>query len=77
MALTTWVVFGSALVGQNISSFSWQIVLYALLCLTLIRMLPVFLCLVGMGMRSQEKLFISWFGPPGLASIVFCHNRPQ
>lgn len=71
MALITWVVFGSAVVGQTIGSFSWQIVLYALLSLTLVRMLPVFLCLTGIGLRSEEKLFIGWFGPRGLASIVF------
>jgi NhaP-type Na+/H+ or K+/H+ antiporter len=34
-------------------------------------MLPVFLVLAGFGMRSDEKLFMGWFGPRGLASIVF------
>ena len=41
-----------------------------MLCLTLIRMLPVFLALAGLGLSTQEKLFIGWFGPRGLASIV-------
>jgi NhaP-type Na+/H+ or K+/H+ antiporter len=34
-------------------------------------MLPVFLGLSGMSLRTDEKLFIGWFGPRGLASIVF------
>jgi NhaP-type Na+/H+ or K+/H+ antiporter len=34
-------------------------------------MLPVFLTLAGMGIRADEKLFMGWFGPRGLASIVF------
>ena len=71
MALITWVVFGAAVVGQTIASFSWTIVLYSVLSLTVVRMLPVFLVLAGMNLRTDEKLFIGWFGPRGLASIVF------
>ena len=71
LALITWVVFGAAVVGQSVGSFSWEVVLYALLSLTLIRMLPVFLVLTGMRLQTSEKLFMGWFGPRGLASIVF------
>jgi len=71
LALLTWVVFGAAVVGQAIGGFSWAVVVYALLSLTLIRMLPVFLALIGTGVRNDEKLFMGWFGPRGLASIVF------
>jgi len=71
LALITWVVFGAAVVGQAIGQFSWQVVLYAVLSLTIVRMLPVFLSLAGMKLRTDEKLFMGWFGPRGLASIVF------
>jgi len=71
LALITWVVFGGAVVGHSIGSISWQVVLYAVLSLTLVRMVPVFLVLTGMHMRADEKLFMGWFGPRGLASIVF------
>ena len=71
LALVTWVVFGAVVVSQSISSFSWQVLLYALLSLTVVRMLPVFLVLTGMDIRTDEKLFMGWFGPRGLASIVF------
>jgi NhaP-type Na+/H+ or K+/H+ antiporter len=71
LALITWVVFGAAVVGHSIDGFSWQILAYALLSLTVVRMLPVFLVLTGMGLRTDEKLFMGWFGPRGLASIVF------
>jgi NhaP-type Na+/H+ or K+/H+ antiporter len=71
LALITWVVFGAAVIGQSIGAFSWQVVLYAILSLTVVRMLPVFLVLAGMGLRGDEKLFMGWFGPRGLASIVF------
>jgi NhaP-type Na+/H+ or K+/H+ antiporter len=71
MALITWVIFGAAVVGQAAGHFSWLILLYAILSLTLIRMLPVFLVLTGMGVSTEGKLFMGWFGPRGLASIVF------
>ncbi|WP_428355197.1 cation:proton antiporter [Methyloprofundus sp.] len=71
LALITWVAFGGAVVGQAMGDFTWQVVLYAVLSLTVVRMLPVFLVLTGCGISSDEKLFIGWFGPRGLASIVF------
>jgi NhaP-type Na+/H+ or K+/H+ antiporter len=71
LALITWVIFGSAVVGQALEYFSWLDLLYAVLSLTLIRMLPVFLVLSGTGISTEGKLFMGWFGPRGLASIVF------
>jgi len=71
LALITWVVFGAAVVGQSVGSFSWDVMLYAVLSLTVVRMLPVFLALTGMKLQTDEKLFMGWFGPRGLASIVF------
>ncbi len=71
MALVTWVVFGSAVIGQAYEYFNWQVVLYAVLSLTLVRMLPIFVSLTGTGKSTRSKLFLGWFGPRGLASIVF------
>jgi NhaP-type Na+/H+ or K+/H+ antiporter len=71
MALVTWVMFGSAVLGQSLGYFSWQIVVYALLSLTIVRMLPMFVSLTGSGESTTSKLFLGWFGPRGLASIVF------
>lgn len=71
LALLTWVAFGVGVVGQSIGYFSWEIALYAALSLTVVRILPVYLALGGMKLRSDERLFMGWFGPRGLASIVF------
>ena len=71
MALITWVIFGSAVVGPAMGHFNWAILLYAILSLTLIRMLPVFFALAGLCVSTEGKLFMGWFGPRGLASIVF------
>jgi len=69
--LITWVIFGAMLVEPALEHFSWPVLLYALLSLTLMRMLPVFIALTGLGLRTEAKLFAGWFGPRGLASIVF------
>jgi len=47
------------------------VVLYAVLSLTVIRMLPVAVSLIGSGVRRPTVLFLGWFGPRGLASILF------
>ena len=71
LAMMTWFIFGATVVGHNVQHFTWQILLYALLSLTVIRMLPIFLSLSGTGESTVSKLFLGWFGPRGLASIVF------
>jgi len=71
LALITWVIFGAGVVGPALGFLSWEVVLYAVLSLTVVRMLPVFLVLGGMKLRVDEKLFVGWFGPRGLATIVF------
>jgi sodium/hydrogen antiporter len=71
LALLTWVVFGGIVVARLIDRVSWPALLYALLSLTVVRMLPVFLCLIGTRTSTADKLFIGWFGPRGLATIVF------
>lgn len=69
--LLTWIIFGSAVIAQAIDQFTWQVGLYAVASLTLIRMLPVFVSLTGSSFTTRDKLFIGWFGPRGLASVVF------
>lgn len=62
------------LFGMHVFSFAgeihWSHVLYAILSLTIVRMLPVALALSGTGLQTSTKLFMGWFGPRGLASIV-------
>ena len=71
LSLITWVAFGSVAVGSAIGQIAWSIVLYAILSLTVVRIVPVFLCLSGLALDAWTKLFVGWFGPRGLASIVF------
>ena len=71
LALLTWVVFGGIVVARLIDRVTWPALLYAVLSLTVVRMLPVFLCLIGTRTSTADRLFIGWFGPRGLATIVF------
>ncbi len=71
LGMLTWVLFGSVVIVKVIDYFTWQILLYSLLSLTLIRMLPIVSSLSGSGEHIESKLFLAWFGPRGLASIVF------
>lgn len=67
----TFLVFGAVLLGPSLEHLTWQIVLYAMLSLTVVRMLPVALSLLGTHARLATVAFMGWFGPRGLASIVF------
>ena len=67
----TFLIFGAVLLGPALKHLDWQIALYAVLSLTVIRMLPVAVAMVGSGARWETVGFLGWFGPRGLASIVF------
>jgi sodium/hydrogen antiporter len=70
-SLFVWMVFGSFLVIPLFTAFDPLTLLYAILSLTLIRMLPVAISLKGTGLRTDTKLLMGWLGPRGLASVVF------
>ena len=67
----TFIIFGAAILGPTLDDLNWQVIVYALLSLTAVRMLPVWLSLLGSGARRPTLAFVGWFGPRGLATIVF------
>ncbi len=71
MAMLAWVLFGLMLVPLAMPFIGGSEVLYAVLSLTVIRVLPILLSLQGTRERLQSKLFLAWFGPRGLASLAF------
>ncbi len=71
-SFVVWAVFGALFVGEIFTrALSARPILYALLSLTVIRMVPVALALVGTKLRPATVVFMGWFGPRGLASVVF------
>lgn len=71
LSMITWFVFGAMFLGEILTQPDWRPIVYALLSLTFIRMFPVYLSVGGLGLERDSKLFMGWFGPRGLASIVF------
>ncbi|HEY1514772.1 MAG TPA: cation:proton antiporter [Solirubrobacteraceae bacterium] len=67
----TFLIFGAVLLGTALKHVTWQAALYAVLSLTIVRMLPVAIAMFGTGAKRQTVGFVGWFGPRGLASIVF------
>jgi NhaP-type Na+/H+ or K+/H+ antiporter len=67
----TLIVFGAAVLGSLWSDISPIDVAYAIVSLTAVRMIPVAVAMLGSGARPATVLFLGWFGPRGLASIVF------
>ena len=71
LTLLSFLVFGAIMLPMHLSQVTWPMVLYAALSLTVIRMLPISLSLFGTGIKLPTTLFLGWFGPRGLASILF------
>jgi NhaP-type Na+/H+ or K+/H+ antiporter len=67
----TFIVFGAVILGGVWSSISAVEIVYAVLSLTVIRMVPVAIAMLGTRARAPTVAFLGWFGPRGLASIVF------
>jgi sodium/hydrogen antiporter len=69
--LFVFLLFGLILVPFAYPLWNWQMWLYAILSLTVIRILPVVISLSGFGLSKGDKFFIGWFGPRGIASILY------
>ncbi len=71
LVIITFIVFGAALLPEALAHMNLTMVLYAVLSLSVIRMIPIAISLIGAGVRLPTQLFLGWFGPRGLASILF------
>jgi NhaP-type Na+/H+ or K+/H+ antiporter len=71
LILLTFVIFGAVMLPPALDNLSWAIALYAILSLTLVRMLPVAISMIGARVRPITSLFLGWFGPRGVASILY------
>jgi len=71
LTLITFLIFGLVMLPIAITGFDASIALYAILSLTVIRVVPVALSLIGSKVNWPTTLFLGWFGPRGIASILF------
>lgn len=66
-----WVVFGATVAVEMVDGADWKTMVYAVAALTVLRMVPVWLSLLGTGLGVPTVAFIGWFGPRGLATVIF------
>ena len=71
VSLLVWLAFGAVALVPALESLTWPMVLYAILSLTVVRMVPVLVALVGARLDWATSILVAWFGPRGLASVVF------
>ena len=71
LSYLTFFLFGALILPEAIPHMNAQIVLFACLSLTVVRMLPVFISMIGAGHKLPTIAFMGWFGPRGLASLLF------
>lgn len=71
LSVIIWILFGAIIITNTLPHFSWKTWAYAIASLTVIRIVPVWFSLWGTSLSNESRLFIGWFGPRGLASIVF------
>ncbi len=71
LMLLTYMIFGMVMLIPALERMNVSIVFYAVLSLTVVRMLPVAISLIGVKMRPVTVLFLGWFGPRGIASILY------
>jgi len=71
VSLLVWLAFGAIAVVPTLETLTWQMVLYAILSLTVVRMAPVAVALLGARLGWATVALVAWFGPRGLASVVF------
>lgn len=71
LILFVFLIFGMVMVPSAVSHWNRQALLYAVLSLTVIRMLPVAISLMGSGIKWGSVAFIGWFGPRGIASVLY------
>lgn len=71
LTMITFLIFGAVMVPLGLEHANWKTIVLAGLYLTVVRMLPIFLSLTGTDLKAPDKLLLGWFGPRGLASILF------
>ena len=71
VSVLVWLAFGAVALVPAMKTLTWPMVLYAILSLTIVRMAPVAVALAGARLGWPTVVLVAWFGPRGLASVVF------
>ena len=71
LTMTSFLIFGAYLLAPNLAAFTAATVFYAAMSLTVVRVIPVAVSMIGTGLAPPTLAYLGWFGPRGLASIIF------
>ena len=71
LTMVAFFVFGVLILVPVLDAITWTMVAYGIASLTIVRMVPVAIALIGTNLKAPTTLYIGWFGPRGLASLVF------
>jgi NhaP-type Na+/H+ or K+/H+ antiporter len=71
LTMISFLIFGAYILGPNLDLFTGRNLIYGILSLTAVRTIPVVISMIGAGVRRPTVAFLGWFGPRGLASIIF------
>ena len=71
LTMLTFIIFGAVLMPVGLAHATWKTAALAICFLSFVRMLPIWISLWGTGLPQSHKLTLGWFGPRGLASILF------
>lgn len=71
LTMLAFVVFGGVVLGPNLDVFGWRTLLYGVLSLTVVRIVAVGIALLAKRVRLPTVVFIGWFGPRGIASVLY------
>ena len=71
LMLVTYIFLGMVMLAPSLKNISWTIIIYAIISLTVVRMLPVAISMIGAKLKPASTLFMGWFGPRGIASILY------
>ena len=72
--LLTFVFYGAVMLNPALQQLNFTILIYALLTLTVVRMLSVAISLIGTKLRFESVLYLVWFGPVGIGSILYVYT---
>ena len=67
----SFLMFGALVLLPELGEITWQVVVMVILALTVARIVPVAIAMIGTGLRTPSILYMGWFGPRGLATIVY------
>ena len=67
----SFLMFGSLVLLPALGNLTWQVIVMVVLALTVARMIPVAIAMIGTGLSMPSILYMGWFGPRGLATVVY------